>query len=70
MKAPINKSSQIAAVAHDPVTNTLTVRFAKGGVYHYSDVPAHHHDGLMNAESPGRYLSEHIKGKFAFKRTE
>ncbi len=70
MKPPVNKSSQIAACAHDPETNRLSVRFHSGATYHYADVPASHHDGLMNAESPGKYLHEHIKGKYEFVRAE
>lgn len=61
MKPPVNKSSQIDCCAHDPETNKLSVRFKSGATYHYAGVPAEHHEGLMNAESPGKYLNEQIK---------
>ncbi len=63
-------SSQIHAVGYDEPTKTLTVQFkSKGGpgsTYTYSGVPAEVHQGLMGAESKGKFFGERIK-KAGFK---
>lgn len=63
---PISGSSQIAAVGHDPDTNTLAVQFRSGQTYHYHDVPEEKFHGLQKAESAGKYLNAHIKGAHTF----
>jgi hypothetical protein len=63
-------SSNIDAVAHDPKTNTLHVRFKGGGVYAYQGVDAEKHAALMNAASVGSYLHAHIKGKHAHSKMD
>lgn len=66
---PVN-SSQLAAVGYDPAGRTLAIQFkGKGGAgstYHYAEVPAEVHAGLMSAESCGKFFGASIKGKFAF----
>lgn len=57
------KSSNVAAIAHDPETNTLHVRFKNGGTYAYQGVDAEKHAALMSADSVGSFLHAHIKGK-------
>jgi hypothetical protein len=58
-------SSNIAAVEIDG--EDLIVTFRSGGTYRYEGA-AHHHDDLVNAESPGRYLHANIKGKHELRR--
>ena len=62
----IEGSSTIAAAGHDPVTNTLAVRFNSGAVYHYTDVPAEVADGLLGAASKGKFFGENVKDKFEY----
>ncbi len=62
------KSSQIAAIGHDPSTNVLAVQFhGKGGkpgsVYHYQNVPPEKHQALVNAPSIGSHFGQHIKAR-------
>ena len=64
------ESSNIAAVGHDPETNTLRVQFRSGQVYDYQDVPAEVHAALINASSIGSHLHNHIKGKHSFVKLE
>ena len=54
------ESSMIYAVGYDPDTQTLEVVFNRTGVYQYYDVPPEEYEGLMEAESKGRYMLDCI----------
>jgi hypothetical protein len=54
-------STAIAAVGHDPETNTLHVRFHSGRTYAYPGVSAEAHGKFMDAESLGKHFSKHIR---------
>ena len=53
-------SSMIYAVGYDPETQTLEVVFNRTGVYIYEGVPQEVYDGLLAAESKGRYMRAYI----------
>ena len=60
------ESSQIAAIGHDPKTNTLAVKFPankKGvsSVYHYANFDARQFEAFKQAESKGSYFGQNIK---------
>ncbi|SOO08779.1 KTSC domain-containing protein [Xanthomonas citri] len=60
------ESRQIAAIGHDPGTQTLAVRFKnwKGEVtslYHYANVTAEDFAALQAAESKGGHFNKVIK---------
>lgn len=59
------ESSQIAAIGHDPETNTLAIQFAAksgtGSVYHYSNFTADDFAAFKAAESIGSHFGKHIK---------
>jgi len=59
------KSSQIAAIGHDPETNTLAIQFPSksgtGSVYHYSNFTAEDFAAFSAAESKGAHFGKHIK---------
>ena len=59
-------SSQIESIGHDAETNTLHIRFHRGGLYTYADFPAEKFTAFQAAESKGKYLSAEIKGKHEF----
>jgi len=59
------ESSNIRAIGFDPQSNRLEVEFKNGGVYAYKDVPTTVHEGLMAADSKGRYLAAVIKPSYA-----
>ncbi len=61
--SPIKGSSQIESIGHDLATNTLSVKFLKGGTYHYHDVNQGAFDELMKADSIGSHLHKHVKSK-------
>ena len=66
-REPVSSSS-LVDVGYDPVTRTLEVGFKNGRIYQYFDVPEHIHGDLMNAGSPGGYLSSEVKGKYRYAR--
>lgn len=59
-------SSQIAAIGHDPETNTLAIQFKNwkgevGSTYHYANFTTEDFEAFKNAESLGRHFGKHIK---------
>ncbi len=54
-------SSNLLSVGYDSSTNVLEVEFCHGGVYQYAAVPRGVYEGLMNAESHGKFFDLHVK---------
>ena len=54
-------SSNLSSVGYDVNSQTLRIGFHDGGLYDFHQVPPHHHQGLMDADSKGRYLDTYIK---------
>lgn len=59
-------SRNISAIGYDPDSQILEVEFLNGSVYEYSSVPCSEYDGLMNADSKGKYFSANIRKIYAF----
>lgn len=55
------QSSSLKAVAYNEQTSTLCVRFLSGSEYHYEGVPRVIFQGLLQAESVGKYFGEFVK---------
>lgn len=55
-------SSTVAKVGHDG--SDLYVTFHNGRTYCYQGVPHHHLQCLLNTQSVGKYLNEHIKMQY------
>lgn len=56
------KSSNIASVGFDQASNTLEIEFIGGGVYQYTGGQAKSYfEGILAAESPGKYFSKMIR---------
>lgn len=59
------KSSQLAAIGHDPATETLAIQFLQkgqpGNVYHYANFTAAEYSAFASAESAGSHFGKHIK---------
>jgi hypothetical protein len=53
-------SSMIQAVGYDPQTRVLEVVFTSGRTYCYEGVPPEVYQGLMAADSKGRYMRAEI----------
>lgn len=62
-------SSNSASIGYDPMQMILEVEFLNGSIYQYYDVPEALYEGIMSAESHGKYLNEYIKkGGYRFER--
>lgn len=61
-------SDNLRAVAYDPATRTLGIRFKGNTEYHYSGVPESVYRGLMNAASHGSYHAAYIKDSYSYRR--
>jgi hypothetical protein len=59
-------SETIAEIGYQD--STLEIMFTSGTVYQYFDVPEHVYDGLMNADSHGRFFNEQVRGHFRYAR--
>jgi hypothetical protein len=61
-------STDIRAVGYDTDSQTLEVEFNSGSVYQYAGVPLSEYEGLMNADSKGKYFNANIKKRYSFVR--
>ena len=61
-------STNLSSVGYDDSTSTLYIRFNRGGLYAYYDVPRNIFTGLLNAYSKGEYHKEHIKNIYRYSR--
>lgn len=59
-------SSNLASVGYDSASRTLEIEFLNGGSYQYFDVPAHVHQGLLQAPSHGSYFHAHIRDVYQY----
>lgn len=58
-------SSNLKRCAYDIETEELKIQFQSGKVYSYQGVPASVYNGLLEADSPGRYFIQSIKDIYA-----
>ena len=56
-------SSSIIHADYFEDKNTMEIKFTNGGTYHYPDCHKSHFDGLIAAESPGKYFHSMIRNK-------
>jgi KTSC domain len=61
-------SSSLWAAGYDYGTGELYVEFNNGMLYRYSGVPVAIYQGLMTADSCGRYLNACVRDVFAYER--
>ncbi|MFA6232455.1 MAG: KTSC domain-containing protein [Rhodanobacter sp.] len=59
-------SSDIRAIGYDEESQTLEIEFNSGSVYDYAGVPQSEYDGLMGADSKGRYFHANVKERYSF----
>ena len=60
-------STVIKRFSYDSKKSRLYVTFLSGKVYAYLNVPEDVYEEMRAAFSKGKYLNEHIKGKYEFK---
>ncbi len=59
-------SSDILSVGYDAETQALEIEFTRGAVYQYSGVPQEVYDGILSADSKGKYFHANIKNIYSF----
>ena len=59
-------SSNIRAIGYDLSSQVLEVEFHNSTVYQYTEVTEGEYEGLMNAESKGKYFNANIKNRYPF----
>ena len=59
-------SSNLQSVGYE--SGNLYIRFLKGGLYEYFNVPQHIYEGLMQASSHGEYFAQNIKNTYRYAR--
>jgi hypothetical protein len=62
------QSSAMTAVGYDADGKTLRIRFIQDADYDYSGVPSEIYQGLLSAESKGRYYHQYIRDRYPSKR--
>jgi hypothetical protein len=63
-------SSMLRRVRYDPQNRFLDVVFRTGEKYRYKEVPPDEYDGLMEAQSHGKYMQMHIIDHYDVVRLE
>ena len=62
------QSEMLDLVGYDAKSQVLEVRFNTGDRYRYLDVPPDEYEGLMSAESIGKYMRTHIIDHYEYER--
>lgn len=66
----ITNGNLLSSAEYDQPSKTLTLTFARGGVYSYADVPPHIYTGILTAISPGTFFHKSIKPQFVATKQE
>lgn len=56
------ESDAVSAIGYS--NGTLTIQWNGGKTYNYSGVPQAVYNGLMAAESKGKYIAQHIRKQY------
>ena len=60
------QSSNVAEVGYDQDALVMEVLFHNGSVYQYVDVPQMLFQEMLQSDSIGGFLNEHIKGSYRY----
>lgn len=63
-------SSVVSTFFYNSLSCTLRVIFTSGLIYDYKNVPAQVYQAMTKTASKGRYLNQHIKGRYDFSKIE
>lgn len=66
----VMRSTSVSEVGYGPETRDLDVQFIGGGLYRYRAVPPFLYEALLVAASPGRFINERVRGRFACHRID
>lgn len=62
--------SAVTTHRYDPTARTLHVTYSHGAAYVYHDVPPHVFAAAGRAPSLGKFLVDHVKGKYRHTKPE
>lgn len=62
------ESSNIESIGYDSQNQTLEIEFLNGSIYQYFDVPEQIYEGIMQADSHGKYLAANVKGYYRYSK--
>ena len=68
MERILVNSSNVSSVGYDADSQTLEIEFNSGGVYQYSGVPESVYEGMMGADSKGKYFHANIKNTYPYSK--
>lgn len=54
------------SVGYKPQSEVLEIEFQSGAIYQYFGVPKEVHEGLMSAESKGRFFNREIRDSYEY----
>lgn len=63
---PITNSSNLAGYHYDAASERLTIEFKSGNRYRYDNVPDGLATKMAEADSPGKFFTEHIRNAKGF----
>ncbi|MBC7927917.1 MAG: KTSC domain-containing protein [Bryobacteraceae bacterium] len=66
MRRQAVESTTMRSVGYQAKGGILEIEFDSGAVYQYLGVPARVHQGLLRAESKGRYLNNEIRDVYPY----
>ena len=61
-------SSSVESIGYSEEIQILKVKFLRGGVYEYKNVPLMEFEQLKNASSVGSYLSRNIARNYSYEK--
>jgi hypothetical protein len=64
-RVPVS-SSNLCSIGYEADSQVLEVEFNGGRLYQYSGVPGGEFDGLMSADSKGKYFNANIKNRYPY----
>lgn len=64
------ESTNIWQIGYDAEEQKLYIKFNKGGLYSYNEVPADVWEAFESASSKGQFFYKAIKGRFDFTKIE
>ena len=62
------RSSTVESVGYEPEHRRLHIKFKSGQHYSYEDVSADMHANIHSAQSVGKFVHQHIKGKYTHRK--
>jgi len=61
-------SEMLVAVGYEEKSHSLFAEFKTGGTYRYKNVPSFIYQGLMSADSIGRFMHKYVLERYPYER--